>query len=63
MAIKSDFAILDVKGGRAELARRIAHGAKVCVRIEMLIDNQHGRDDGTSIEFSGKVLSLTEVAT
>lgn len=61
MAITSDFAILDVKTGRSELARRIGHGAKVLVHIEMLIDNQHGRDDGTSIEFSGAVLSIKEV--
>lgn len=62
-AFKSDFAILDVKVGRAQLARRIAAGAKICVRIEMLIDNQHGHDDGTSMEFSGQVLFVTELET
>lgn len=58
---KSSFAIVDVKGGRAALARRIQRGP-VRVRIDILLDNQHSRDDGTSIEFSGEVVSVKEFA-
>lgn len=57
---KSDFAILDVKKGRQALAKKIAAGGKVRVRIDMVIDCQHCRDDGTSIEFSGDVLSVKQ---
>lgn len=61
MNIKSDFAILDVKAGRAALSKHFADRPSlgVCppdLRIPVVIvgyiDGQHGRDDGTSIEFS-----------
>lgn len=55
---KSDFAILDVKAGRKALAKRIARGEKARVLIDMVIDCQHGNDDGVSIEFSGTVQSV-----
>ena len=55
---KSDFAILDVKAGRAALAKKLAAGKKVRVRIDMVIEAQHGSDDGVSIEFSGSVQSV-----
>lgn len=61
-AFKSDFAILDVKKGRQALAKKIFAGGKIRVRIDMLIDQQWGTDDGTSIEFSGKVLSVKQFA-
>lgn len=57
---KSDFAILDVKAGRAALAKRIAAGEKVRVRVDIVLNNQWGSDDGTSIEFSGEVKSVKE---
>ena len=57
---KSDFALLDVKKGRQALAKKIAAGGKVRVRIDMVIDTQHGSDDGTSIEFCGDVLSVKQ---
>lgn len=57
---KSNFAILDVKKGRAALAKKIAAGGKVRVRIDMEINAQWGDDDGTSIEFSGDVLSIKQ---
>jgi hypothetical protein len=57
---KSDFALLDVKKGRQALAKKIAAGGKVRVRIDMVIDCQYGSDDGTSIEFSGEVLSVKQ---
>ncbi len=60
---KSDFAILDVKTGRAALAKRLAKtGKPAWVRVDMLIDRPHGRDDGTSVEFSCTVLSVKEFA-
>lgn len=59
---KSDFAILDVKAGRQQLARNIERGEKIKVQIIMVLDNQSGRDDGISIEFSGEVMSVKEYA-
>lgn len=59
--IKSDFAILDVKIGRAKLARhfegRPAMGEcpekmRVPVVIHGYVDSVWGADDGTSQEFS-----------
>jgi len=57
---KSDFAILDVKAGRKALAKRMARGEKVRVLIDMVIEQQHGADDGASIEFSGTVQSVKQ---
>lgn len=59
---KSDFAILDVKTGRKALAKRIAKGEKVRVLIDMVIECQHGSDDGVSIEFNGEVQSVRQFA-
>lgn len=56
---KSDFAILDVKGGRSALERKIALGP-VHVCVDMLIDRVHGHDDGTSQEFSCTVTAVKE---
>ncbi len=60
--LKSDFAILDVKGGRAALRKRIEAGEKVHVVIRGVIDTVHSHDDGTSIEFSLAVKSAHEVS-
>lgn len=57
---KSDFAILDVKAGRKALAKRIARGEQVRVLIDMVIECQHGNDDGVSIEFNGHVQSVRQ---
>lgn len=57
---KSDFAIIDVKAGRKALAKRLARGEKVRVLIDMVIEQQHGCDDGVSIEFSGTVQSVKQ---
>ncbi|WP_454629637.1 hypothetical protein [Bradyrhizobium cenepequi] len=57
---KSGFAILDVQSGRSKLARRIAAGEKVRVRVDLVLDTQHSRDDGISIEFSGAVRSVKQ---
>jgi hypothetical protein len=57
---KSTFAILDVKKGRAALAKKIAAGGKVRIRVDMLINSQWGDDDGVSIEFAGDVLSVKQ---
>jgi hypothetical protein len=56
--LDSDYAILDVKKGRAALARRLEKGEKVKVTIVGTIDYQSGNDDGTSIEFSVSVASV-----
>jgi hypothetical protein len=58
----SDFAILDVKRGRAALEKRIAKHGKIRVLVEMTLDYPHGSDDGTSVEFSCSVLSVKEYA-
>jgi hypothetical protein len=59
---KSDFAILDVKQGRAALTKRVEAGNKVRVLIEAEIDTVYGRDDGVSREFNCIVTSVKEVA-
>lgn len=59
---KSDFAILDVKQGRAALTRRVEAGNKVRVLIEAVIDTVYGNDDGVSREFNCIVTSIKEVA-
>lgn len=67
MKITSDFAILDVKRGRATLAKRFTDRPstglcpltmRVPVVITGYIDEQHSRDDGVSIEFSVVVEKL-----
>lgn len=55
---KTDFAIIDVKQGRAKLAKFIKAGHRVLLRLEIVIDQQNSSDDGTSIEFCGKVVSV-----
>lgn len=57
---KSKFAVLDVEKGREALAKRVAAGEKVRVRIDVVLDTENSRDDGTSIEFSGGVQSVKE---
>ena len=59
--IDSDFAILDVKRGRVDLAKRINRGDnRIPVTIRGYITNQHGNDDGTSIEFTVDVTDVYE---
>jgi hypothetical protein len=60
MTFKSDFALLDVKAGRAALAKRIAKGTRIPVIIHGTITGQWGRDDGTSIEFEVDVTKVKE---
>jgi hypothetical protein len=59
MHIHSDFAILDVKDGRHELAKRIRAGEKFTVTFDLTLDTVHSKDDGVSIEFSGSVGRLS----
>lgn len=56
----SDFMLLDVKRGRAQLARIIETGGKVEVWIKATIEGASGvgRDDGVSIEFAAQVHSI-----
>lgn len=59
--INSDFAILDVKRGRAMLAKRVNSGEnRIPVTIRGYIVNVHGNDDGTSIEFEIEVTDAIE---
>lgn len=57
---KSDFALLDVKTGRAALERRLKKSGPIPVRVYATIDYAHGSDDGTSIEFTCTVKSVEE---
>ena len=59
MIITSTFAILDVKKGRAALAKAVKAGKEFDVVIRGTLDCQHSRDDGTSIEFSLDVTEAT----
>ena len=61
MSFKSDFAILDVKAGRAALMKRVEAGNKVRILIEAEIDSVYGHDDGVSREFNCIVHSVKEV--
>jgi hypothetical protein len=59
--IDSGFAILDVKRGRVQLARRVNRGEKrIPVTIRGYITEVHGNDDGTSIEFEVTVTDAIE---
>lgn len=59
--INSNFAILDVKRGRVELARRINRGEnRIPVTIRGYITDINSRDDGTSIEFGIEVTDAVE---
>jgi hypothetical protein len=59
--IDSTFAILDVKRGRVALAKRTNRGeTRIPVTIRGYIVNQHGNDDGTSIEFEIEVTDAVE---
>ena len=57
-AITSTFAILDVKKGRKQFSKLVSGGHRFKAKIEMVIDRQHGHDDGVSIEFSGEVTRI-----
>lgn len=59
---KSDFALLDVKTGRAALEKRLAKSGKVRIRVDMTIDYPWGGDDGVSQEFVCTVSSVKEFA-
>lgn len=62
MEITSDFAILDVKEGRHELAEHILAGGQVSLVVHILLDHVHSRDDGTSIEFGGIVNNIGSIS-
>jgi hypothetical protein len=60
-SIDSGFAILDVKRGRVELARRVNKGEKrIPVTIRGYITDVNSNDDGTSIEFAIEVTGAVE---
>lgn len=61
--INSTFAILDVKKGRAELARRVARGETIHVLLIGTISgiSSIGNDDGVSREFSIAVDQAVEI--
>ena len=65
MKLKSDFAVLDVKRGRKELAKMMPPGSnrlpddeRIPVVIRGFISHQHGNDDGESIEFGIDVTNV-----
>lgn len=58
--MKSDFAILDVKAGRSELAKRGGKGERIPVTIRGFIASRWGTDDGTSTEFAVDVTDVAE---
>lgn len=60
MRYKSDFAILDVKRGRATLRNLVKnHTKKIPVTIEGFITSDWSRDDNVSVEFQVDVTKLT----
>lgn len=59
-AFKSDFALLDIKTGRAALDKRIKKSGPIRVRVDMTINYSASGDDGTSVEFACDVHSVKE---
>lgn len=66
--LKSDFAVLDVKAGRAALAKHFKDrppfgecppALRIPVTIHGYLDGIHSNDDGVSREFSVTVTRLT----
>ena len=51
--LDSKFVIVDVERGCHALAKKVKAGKRFRVCIDVVIDNQHSKFDGTSIEFSG----------
>jgi hypothetical protein len=60
-AFKSDFAILDVKGGRAALKRRIHIRGPELVRVDLVLNTVI--DNITSARFSDAVQAVKEFKT
>ncbi len=62
--ISSDFAILDVKGGRKALDKAMMHsqGVRYKIIIEAEFDNTWSGDDGVSQEFALNVTKMQWVA-
>ncbi len=65
MKLYSDFALLDVKHGRKQLAKimplgssRLPDSDQIPVTITGYITHQHGSDDGVSIEFGVDVQNI-----
>lgn len=58
--LTSDFALLDIKNGRKQLAKLVAAGHKIPFTISGFIQDGPGgigHDDGVSIEFAADVKS------
>lgn len=58
---KSDFALLDVKQGRAALEKRVRAGEKIMIRVDMEINSVWSDDDGISREFSCEVKAVKQL--
>lgn len=61
MKLKSNYALLDVKAGRAGLFKHFERGGDpIPITINGTITGIHGNDDGVSREFTVKVDNLEE---
>ena len=58
--MEAEFAVLSVRAGRKDLARRTAAGEQVPVTIHGHVSYACGRDDGADQEFQVNVHSVTE---
>lgn len=56
--LQSTYGILDVMKGRKKLAKHLTKHGPVRVTIEAVIVEEHGYDDGESIEFCMDVYSV-----
>lgn len=56
--ITSDYAILDVMKGRVKIASHLKKHGPIRVMVELEVTDPFGGNDGTSIEFNCKVLSM-----
>jgi hypothetical protein len=58
--LEATFAVVGVRAGREELARRIYGGERVPVTIRGFIVSPWGRDEGGSREFAVEVVVMEE---
>jgi len=61
LKIQSNFAILDVKGGRDELTSKVIKGENVKLYLTVKVIGVWGEDDGVSREFCLDVIDVEEL--
>ena len=55
------FVLVDVKKGRAALAKQIVDSGSVTITATIVLDSAWGSDDGTSQEFNGNITEFAVI--